>query len=350
VTNFLVQLASAVSQAQANTATNSTAEPIPWQVHLAGDLAWPIAALAIALVFWRPLSALIGSGRITKFSFFNVGIELTPATSATDTPLLNDVRDADPAYISDSSAMLRDQVQLNTPAHFAMIDIGVGKEWLTTRLYVAAIMLSRMRSVKVFVFVETVGSTRRRFIAVAPLAELRWSLARKYSWLEAAWNRALQKVFPPGDPKTISADAQSMIQSDDGAFRPYDARRVTSEFIKQVQRSAPAPGNKGGARKAPKLTSDWVQFDDGRAERASWVTHELLEALMPGGTFQAWAWAMRDAPRARRNRAVLRRSGDFTALLDDERSFLRLVNRRAVLEELAATAGEEPEERSKAAS
>jgi hypothetical protein len=331
VTQFIPQLTS-------NAANQAAVGSMPWQVHLVGYLAWPLAALAIALIFWRPLSAFIASigGRVTKLSLLSVGVELTPATSATETLLLNDVRDASAAHINNSSAMELDQVQMGTPADFAVLDIGQGQEWLTSRLYIADIMLSRMRGVKVFVFVETVGSARRRFIAVAPLAELRWSLARKYPWLEAAWNRALQEVFPAGDPKTISADAQGMIQSDDGAFKPWPARQITSAFIQQVQ---------DPARAAKRKTADWVKFDDGRAERAAWVTYELLLSLLPSTALQAWAPAMPDAPRARRTRAVLRRNGDFTALVHDDRSFLRLVNRRAVLEEVATVIGEETDDR-----
>ena len=350
MTHLVAMFVQAVPAVTANAAAPPApaAQALPWEVHLAGNLAWPLAAVVIALTFWKPLSAFIGSigSRITKLSVMSVGIELTPATSATDTPLLNEVGDAQAAQISDSSGSMLEQVQIERPADFAIIDIGEGNEWLTSRLYVAAIMLSRMRGAQVFVFVKTAVSTRRRFVALAPLAQLRWSLARKYPWLDHAWTCALRDVFP-ADPKDIQANAESRVQSDNGAFRPHEARAVTNAFIRQVQRPAPpavlTPGKRAPKAKAPALTSDWVEFDDGRAERASWVTHDLLEELIPASAFQAWTWAMRDAPRARRTRAVLRRTGDFTALLDDDRSVLRIVNRRAVLEELAAAAGEEPE-------
>jgi hypothetical protein len=60
--------------------------------------------------------------------------------------------------------------------------------------------------------------------------------------------------------------------------------------------------------------------------------------------FDAWAPGMRDVPRTRLTRAVLRRIGPFIALLEGDREFSRLTNRQALLEEIAAKFGEEPED------
>ena len=74
------------------------------------------------------------------------------------------------------------------------------------------------------------------------------------------------------------------------------------------------------------------------------MTRELLGSLLPQSAFDAWADGMRDAPRARRTRAVLRGAAPFIALLEGDREFSRLVNRQALLEEIASSLGEEPEE------
>ena len=79
-------------------------------------------------------------------------------------------------------------------------------------------------------------------------------------------------------------------------------------------------------------------------ERAAWVTRELLGSLLPQSAFDAWAQGMRDAPRAQRTRAVLRGAAPFIALVEGDHEFSRLANRQALLEEIAATLGEEPEE------
>src|SRR5258708_35343640 len=172
-------------------------------VELVKALAWPVVALLIAGIFRRPAARFVSAlgSRITKLSLFKVELELVPASAATATPLLDDIRTAtNSATISDSSRMMLEQVQSGTQADFALVALGGGEEWLTSRLYVAAVMMERMRNVKVFVFVERAPTTERRLVAVVPLRQLRWTLARRYPWLEAAWARSLLSVFPEGNP------------------------------------------------------------------------------------------------------------------------------------------------------
>jgi hypothetical protein len=100
----------------------------------------------------------------------------------------------------------------------------------------------------------------------------------------------------------------------------------------------PAPGPA-----PPPSPPGWVTLGQSIWERASWVTRELLAELLPADAFGTWTDAYRDAPAARRTRAVLRRPAPFVALVEGEREFMRLVNRRVLLEEIAASLGEEPE-------
>jgi hypothetical protein len=163
-------------------------------VEIAKALAWPIAVLLAALVFRKPLSAFLGTigGRISKFKVFNLELELASAASATSTPLLDDIRSvANSAELSDSSRQMIKQVQVGTPADYAIIDIGAGREWLTSRLYVAAAMMERMRRVQVFVFVESMPGVERRFVALASLRQVRWTLAQKHPWRGIAARRRL---------------------------------------------------------------------------------------------------------------------------------------------------------------
>jgi hypothetical protein len=128
---------------------------------------------------------------------------------------------------------------------------------------------------------------------------------------------------------------QPVIQSDTGALEPRQARQCASGFIDLLQRQhLPAAG-----------VSDveWVTLRATTQERAAWVTRELLESILPQEAFNAWVYTLRDAPRAQRTRAVLRRAGAFVALVEANREFARLANRQALLEEIATSLGEEPE-------
>jgi hypothetical protein len=341
-------------------------------VEIVKALAWPVFGLIVAFILRRPLAAFataLGT-RVTKLSVFKVELELVPAASAAvSTPLLDDIRSATTsATISDSSRMMLDQVQTGTQADFAMIAIGDGKEWLTSRLYIAAVMLERMRGVQMFVFVEKSPTTERRLIAVASVPHVRWALAQRYPWLEAAWTRSYLALFPATvaagptplppsaaflpDPRTL-AGQPPIIKSITGATEPYAARQLVSRYIDSLQQPPASPAPPGApappiapAPVAPAATGaeDWVVLSPTTRERARWVTRELLTELLPPDALRAWTDVFRDAPAARRTRAVLRRAAPFVALVEGpDREFVRLVNRRALLEDIATSLGEEPE-------
>lgn len=299
-------------------------------VQLVGYLAWPLAAVGIAFAFREAIGGFIGSlgGRLTKLSVFSVSVELTPAAPAGGTGFLGEVRSvANPAEINDSSRTMLDQVELTQPADYAVIDLGMGNEWLTSRLYVAAIMLKRMRGVRAFVFIGEEGGVKRRVLAVASADELRWLLAKRFPALELAWQIALAGQFPP-----MRYSTSPFITSASGAFDPMIARMITSNFIGILQQ---------GPLKSPNA-SDWTVFDKPRGERGVWVTQELLQQLLPSCAFSAWAPAFRDASPGKLARAVLRRSGDVIALVNDDRSFDFAVSRRTLLEEAVSELAKEP--------
>ncbi|HMJ92833.1 MAG TPA: hypothetical protein VK472_01905 [Allosphingosinicella sp.] len=323
-------------------------------VELVGVLAWPVAALIIAALFRRPLSALVTAlgGRITKLSLFKVELELVPAEAAT-APLLDEIRNAAiGAQIQDSGGMLLRHVQEGSPAHFAVVNLGAGREWLTSRLYIAAVMLERMRGVRAFVFLEDSPPVNRRFVALASVRQVRWALAQSYPWLEGAWLQAGGTIAPDLQAQNRQA---ALVKSDTGALENSLAQRVAGRFIQSLQRAAqpePVAGPPGAlqppppppaAPAPPAPAGEWVTFERGVSERASWIGRGALEALLPPECFESWTFAMPDASRGRRTRAVLRRSGEFVAIVEQDMRFSKLVDRRALLEQMAASLSDEPD-------
>jgi len=128
-----------------------------------------------------------------------------------------------------------------------------------------------------------------------------------------------------------------IIQSDTGAFESQQARVLVGNFIGSLQQI--------GAIPAGALTDEWVKLRDDTWERAEWISRELLAELISSGAFRAHTSALPNAPRAQRTRAALRSHAPYTALVDNERDYelIRVVNRQALLEEVATNLGEEPE-------
>jgi hypothetical protein len=321
-------------------------------VEVVRALAWPLALLLVVLALREPLSAFLRGigGRISKLKVFSLELELFSASNATSTLLLDDLRNvASAAELSDPLRKMIKQVQAGTPADYAIIDLGAGEDWLTSRLYVAATMMERMRRVQVFVFVEKTQRAERRFIALASLRHVRWALAQKYPWLEAAWVRANLQAFPehPATATPLPTDAAwlpnkivsnwqpSPITSEFGTFENSTVETVVVRFIDSLQASA--------APQPPGTPNEWASWRTGLWERGAYVTRESLQALLPAGAFDAWARDLRDSSRAKRTRAVLRCRGDFVAVLDEDKRFVRVSNRRALLEDIGLELGEEPD-------
>ena len=298
---------------------------------------WPVVVLVVLLVYRRPMGLfLAGLGaRVTKLSVFKVQLELAAAEVSAPSVVLNELRDTTQAAISDSSMALYAQVQDTSPADFAVIDLGVGDEWITSRLYIAAALLERMRGLRAIVFVESRGALPGYLLAVAPAAIVRWSLAGRYPWLELAYAQAIMQAMQEAgqlDPKTF-APGDSLVTTDHGTLGGARATTVTRAFLSSIQDWTANP--------APSRTDEWVQLN-GYRERAEWVTVALLRDLLPAEHFDQQMPEMRDDPQAKRVRAVLRRRGPFVALVDPDGRFKRLVDRGALLEEAAAQLGEEP--------
>ena len=224
--------------------------------------------------------------------------------------------------MGDSSHMLFSQVQDERPATYAVIDIGDGEEWLTSRLFIGATMLQRMRGLECLVFVKRLAGVEFKFVAVVSVSELRWRLAQRYPWLEVASARAYSEKIAPSSPIGQFPASQPIITSPTGGMQPFVAGAVVRRFIELVQDTS------GGT------DPDWIDLSSGRKERASWVTATLLKDLLPAIAYEAYADELRDRPRAERTRVVLRVEAPFVALLNSERQFVRLTDRRALLEKV----------------
>lgn len=305
-------------------------------IELSKALAWPIVVLLLGGAFRKPLSAFIAAlgGRVNKLSIFKFEIELASATAPASTPLLDEIRSgSSSAPVGDSSRQLLEQVQSTMPADFSLIGLGQGQEWLTSRLYIAAVMMERMRGVKALVLVQSTTTVEREFVAVISPRTLRWRLGMKYPWLEVALARAEAQLYQHEDPATVK---ESLILTETGALSAWNAQELVTKFLKQLRRPDSASNQDAETEKG------WVRLSE-YTERAEWVTRSLLYSLLPESAFEAHIKPALDHSRARKSRALLRCRGPFVALLGEDGRFLRLLNRQIYLEEVATALGEEPD-------
>lgn len=296
-------------------------------IEITQALAWPVTAIVIAIAFYRPLNKLFEAlgARTTKLSLFKVEIELAAAAPPRGTPVLEQIKDLRIAPLADSSHQLFLQVQDTRPADYAIIDIGDGEEWLTSRLFIAATMLHRMRGAECLVFAHREGAQPGRVLAVTSAVRLRWSLAQRYPWLEVEFARAYADVMVrnyAAAPPVMPSGGVSII-SDTGAVDSERAAALVGRFISLLQQNAP-----------PITDASWTDLRDGRYEHATWVTHDVLRDVLLPDDFRMWVNdADPDGSRVELTRAILRKRAPFVALVDSRGQFSRLINRGALLEE-----------------
>ncbi len=137
-------------------------------------ITWPAVTLIGLLVLKQPFTALSDAlgPRITKVSLFKVDIELAKAEQlqSVSTASLDDIRDLGAVAASDSSRGLFRIVESTTPLDYAVVALGEGKEWITSRLFIAAAMLRRMHGIKAVVFTEA----EQKYLGWASPEEIMW--------------------------------------------------------------------------------------------------------------------------------------------------------------------------------
>jgi hypothetical protein len=284
-------------------------------------LAWPIVIAAALIAFHTPLVEFLYDlgNRASKISAFHVEIELQPLAEAPVAPLSADIQALQPAESFSSNMMaLLDQIRSDKPMDYAVIDLGNGDRWLTSRIFLFSILLSRMRGLRCFVFVANGLDQSRRFVGTADPRAIRWSVAQRCPWLEkayaAAYNTALAAI--PASNRTIVSST--------GALESWPATQLIQKFLENIQAVTP-----------PETT--WIQLPSSppKFERAQWIGAVDAESMFATALACSWVISSPEKPRADVLNAVFRSSGRFVALVDPDRRFLELVDRHALLDQEA---------------
>jgi hypothetical protein len=120
-------------------------------VDLLQVIAWPIVLIVALAMFWRPLSRFVenlgAQGRGVKLSILEFGLELSPLPQIQPGWQIGegDIRRLTSELLIDSMSMpLFEQLSAATDAEYAVIDLGTGDQWLSSRLFAFAVLLERM--------------------------------------------------------------------------------------------------------------------------------------------------------------------------------------------------------------
>jgi hypothetical protein len=286
-----------------------------------------MAAAVIVIALRHAISdALKGlAARASKFSVGVVAIELAQSTARSPGPL-EEIRDATSANVNDSSGALFASLLDRTPADYAVIHLGDGREWLTSRLFAVSTFVARQRGLRAVAFTSA-DQRGPRLLGTASIDAVRSALGARYPWLELAYAEAwpLAAVNQARNIERLDVNPTGGFDSGD----PKTAARILAGFIASLTDYSVAPPT----------TSGWESLSvvpaPPRRERAQWVTADLIRDLLGPALVRDGVVRDLDATADQFARRVLRAEGDFVAVVDANGIFRSMLNRRQFIDRTA---------------
>jgi hypothetical protein len=210
---------------------------------------------------------------------------------------------------------------------YVAVDLGRGEQWLASRLLVFTVVLQELRGVECVVltaFPESPSQSGSTFVGLVSPDDLRRSLAWEYPWLETALSQAWENVSQP--PVPLPA-----VPGGPGAPRP---RRVAglNPTTAEVLYQAYVALLRGGVPGAD--PDNWRELQIGDWEHSPMLTGALVTHLLGQALDVRAAHASRS--HSRRIAEILAIEAPYVAVVDRGHRFDSLVDRQALLEEMAA--------------
>lgn len=293
--------------------------PVAWNVvaDVIRVAIWPTVVLLSLAVFREPLGAFFTAlgTRASKIGAFNVSIELAnlPEARPWSGPGLNDIRSEYPTTAADSSGSLFKAIADTTHADYLTVNLENGNAWLTSRLFVLASLIPRIRPIKRIVFLS---DPAEKYIGEARPSDVAAALASKYPWLEKAYVSC--HVYANAKP---NANGCELVHTNTllGQLEPIAGANILSIYLEHVKGTAEPTG--------------WVKFTH-YSEHAEWLTVESLIQLL-GKKLNPYI-VKRDpgADEADSTRILLRTEADFVAIVDTSDRFQHLIDRNRALDQV----------------
>jgi hypothetical protein len=224
--------------------------------------------------------------------------------------------------IDDSIQKLINSIQDDKESEFAIIDLGDGQKWLTSRLFIFSIIFDTFSFVKFFIFKDNNG-----FVGFANLDEIKKKLGKKYPWLQDSYIRAHfeESELRDNGNNTLLRD---QIRTLDGGTQ--DTPVYLKNYLRNIQNEYgpdPIPYQNEFQDRVllPSSQNTW--------ERARWIDKVLLVNIL-GNSLRNSSVKLTAKSDERRIKEIINNEGNYIALIDKNNNFVSLVNRHNILEEI----------------
>ena len=205
---------------------------------LASAILYPLALLIIFILFRKEIPLLLKSisGRLTKLEFAGVSLELAKADKFSPNWIADGALDlrqkAEAMMVNDSAAgNFSSQLKEGGMADYVIVNLGEGEEWLTSRLYILAIIFQKMKGIKGVVFLETTDRIRNHFVGWAEPQKIRWTFAQQFPWLETAYADAYFNTISTAN--VVSSEGKLGYSHE--LNNPYPSISLLQNFLNKIQ-------------------------------------------------------------------------------------------------------------------
>lgn len=300
-------------------------EPVSLISSLA-SFAWPLVTLIILYLYRIPLGQFFTkiSDRATEIGIGSWASIKLPEVREAPTNPISVIRELDTDRWQESSSQWFHEFSSSSAySEYALLDLGNGQQWITSRLYIFAVMLQRMKGLKCIVFAVSQPDGTRRFVGCATPDNVRWALAATQPWLETKYAEANSAVMTNF---AISAPYLPAPTRIDGSFFPRAAEDIVRTFIQSLKNAPPDAAN----------YADWVLIPNKGYEHATWLNAMELQALMGAYLWRDTVEGRTDDSAEQRKlemKRVVSRSAPYVAILKNG-AYKSLCNRIALLTEI----------------
>ena len=276
-------------------------------------LAWPVLVAVAFILFRETISGFVTAlgSRASKIGVFNVTLELStlPEAQPWSGPAIDDLKAENPTTFIDSSGSLFRAIADTAHADYMTVDLEEGKAWLTSRLFILAALIPRVRTVKRMVFLSGIA---HEYVGNASPNAVASALAQRFPWLEEAYIAAHADV--DGTSIKLCKDVTVV-----GHLHPDHASAILMQYLTSVRGAG--TGN------------EWVNLGI-YIEHAEWLTPETLRRYLG---VELNMDSVRKDPAVDAvvlAKTLLRHEVPYVAIVDSVGRFTRLIDRYRAVDEI----------------
>ena len=178
----------------------------------------PVLSFIVSLLCALPILIPFIWSRLTKLRLFDFEISLSDISASINQALPNELKDSKRIQLAGTLApdvvyQIINSIKSSSSSEIVEVNIGYGKIWLVTRLYLLATIADDYTDIKQITFLENFEGQDRSYIGMAPPKIVRKILALNYPVLEKAYRELRTQSVIYENSHSVEDEMKWMVQN-----------------------------------------------------------------------------------------------------------------------------------------